>query len=169
MNRNYYKISRIIPYEGHYSREISKALIYALQYEEGINKVTGTFWPETKKRSPHLPKDKRYNKDKLEKFIKLIQFSLYFNGYKNISFKGKYDDLTRNAIEEFQDFMKLDITNDCNIDTIMSLFISKGNPNRKSLACVWSIKLDDNKAKMLYDEGYRFDGRYLTNVPGGRD
>ena len=99
----------------------------------------------------------------------MIQFSLYYNGYKDIIFNGKYDDLTIDSITKFQNFMQLEETNYCNIDTIMSLFISKGNPERKSIACDCSIKLNDDKAKMLYNEGYRFVGRYLTNVQGGRD
>ena len=169
INKNYYKISGVNPCDGHYSRDTSIALIYALQQEEGILEPTGTFGLLTKQKCPNLPYDNRYNSDKLKRFIKLIQFSLYYNGYKNINFNGEYDNLTQNAIVEFQDFMSLDCTKNCNVDTIMSLMISKGNTDRKSLGCDCSIKLDENKANMLYNDGYKIVGRYLTNVKGGRD
>ncbi len=175
LNRNYYNYFGIEPCDGHYSRDTNKAVIYALQAEEGLDTDTanGRFGPTTKARCPNLPNDARYSAETLKNFIMILQFELYFNQaelYSQIDFNGFYSDTIRKSVSAFQKFMCLPNTSGfADVGTIMSLMVSTGDPERSARGCDCSVKLDAAKVLTLYSAGYRYVGRYLTNVPGGID
>lgn len=175
LNRNYYRYFGIGPCDGHYSRDTNKAIIYAWQAEEGLdtNTANGNFGPTTKEKCPNLPNDSRYSGQTLKNFTRILQYALYFNGVElseNTGFNGEYNANTKKCVQNFQKFMCLPNTNgNADVGTIMSLMLSKGDTSRAAKGCDCSTKLDASKVSTLYNAGYRYVGRYLTNVPGGRD
>lgn len=70
------------------------------------------------------------------------------------------------AIEIISGSPALPITRQLDVNTWMSLFISKGNPDRAALGCDCATVLNADKATALYNEGYRYVGRYLTGYVG---
>ncbi|MDO4556891.1 MAG: DUF1906 domain-containing protein [Lachnospiraceae bacterium] len=175
LNRNYYNYFGVEPCDGHYSRDTNQAVIYAWQAEEGLDTQTanGNFGPTTKAKCPTLPIDGRYSLATLRNFIRIMQFELYFNkvqGSTELSFDGRYLNETIECVKSFQNFMCLPKTDGyADVGTIMSLMVSTGDPDRGAKGCDCSTKLDAQKASALYNAGYRYVGRYLTNVSGGRD
>ncbi len=172
LNKGYYQYCGIMPCDGHYSRDTNEALIYALQAEEGLDTDTanGYFGPTTKRLCPNLPIDIRYSSDKLKTFTKILQYSLYFNkaeGFTNITFSGTYDNVTRTAVQKFQEFACLSPADgNASVGTIMSLMVSTGDPDRSAQGCDCATQLDDSKVSALYNAGYRYVGRYLTGYVG---
>lgn len=175
LNKGYYNYCGIMPCDGMYSRDTNKALIFAWQAEEGLDPATatGTFGPTTKQLSPHLPLDLRYPQQTLDDFIVLSKYQLYCNkvdGASNLSFNNKYDNPMLSCVSNFQSFMCLPNTSgQIDVGTTMSLLTSKGDTDRAAAGFDCCTKLDSQKVGALYNAGYRYVGRYLTNVPGGRD
>ena len=59
------------------------------------------------------------------------------------------------------------VTGQGDVNTWMSLLLSKGNPDRTAKACDCSTVLNQKQAQALYNAGYRYIGRYLTGTVGG--
>ena len=175
LNRGYCNYCGIMPCDGIYSRDTNKALIFAWQAEEGLDPATatGSFGPTTKKLSPNLPNDSRYSQQTLNDFIALSKYQLYCNkvdGTSNLDFNSKYDGTMVSCVGNFQSFMCLPNTSGyIDVGTTMSLLTSKGDTDRAAAGFDCCTKLDSQKVSALYNAGYRYVGRYLTNVPGGRD
>lgn len=96
----------------------------------------------------------------------MLQFALFVNGFGNGNFNGNFDGTTQQAVRDFQDFYKITKTGKVDIGTWMSLFLSSGDPNRPALGADCAMILNQAKAKTLYDNGYRYIGRYLTGTYG---
>ncbi|MCR5608939.1 MAG: DUF1906 domain-containing protein [Lachnospiraceae bacterium] len=166
LNRNYYQYVGIKPCDGVYSRDTNKAMIYALQVEEGDSKPDGVFGNGTYNNCPTLSQGSTKTR-----FVKLVQAAAYTNGYyKNFSFDGVYDAELTNEVKAFQKFMKLPDTNGTTTKgTMKSLLVSCGDKNRPGTGCDTATRLDEAKIATLKNEGYKYVGRYLTKVPGGLD
>lgn len=168
LNRKYYNYFGIKPCDGHYSRETNEAEIYAWQCEEGLDTATanGHFGPTTKKLCPNLPYDSRYPSDTLKNFIRLLQYSLYFNEVDDRSklpFNDTYGLQVRTCVLNFQKFMCLpDESGNADVGTIMSLMVSTGDPDRAAKGCDCATQLDSAKAQSLHNAGYEYVGRYLS-------
>ena len=180
-NRTYEDyIGALIPCDGVYGRSTSKALVYALQAEEGmpVGTATGNFGAKTQELCPQIPyvrnssaaKDYNgnyYTDAKLSEIIGLVQFGLFLNGFGDGIFDRRFNPVTQQAVLDFQAHYALPRTGKVNLDTWMSLFISSGNPKRSAIAADCATILNAAKAKTLYDNGYRYIGRYLTGTYGG--
>ena len=179
-NRTYEDYIGLIPCDGVYGRSTSRALVYALQAEEGmpVGVATGNFGPATRSLCPQIPyvRDSSAAKDyngnyysdyQLSKIIELLQFGLFLNGFGDGVFDGKFNPVTQQAVLDFQEHYALPKTGIVDLDTWMSLFISSGNPDRPAIAADCATILNEAKAKTLYDNGYRYIGRYLTGTYGG--
>lgn len=164
LNKKYNKYFGIMPTDGVYSRSTNKALIYALQAEEGLTTsvANGTFGPTTLKLCPDI----KYN-DSRKNFVQLLEYVLYCNGFDPGDFTGFYGDSVKVAISKFQEFMCLNITGNADIRTHMSLYTSCGDPTRPAAACDTSTKLTAETIKTIKSEGYTHVGRYLTNAKTG--
>ncbi len=178
-NRKYESYIGLIPCDGVYSRSTNSALIYAYQAEEGlpVSVANGNFGPTTRKCAPNIPYTRSsgaaltyngnyYSDSQISTFTKLLQFALFVNGFGNGSFNGNFDTATRQAVKDFQNFYKLGVTGTVDIGTWMSLFLSSGDPNRSALGADCAMILNEARAKTLYDNGYRYVGRYLTGTYG---
>ena len=179
-NRKYEAYTGLVPCDGVYGRNTNKALIYAIQAEEGlpVGTATGNFGPTTKSCIPEIPysatgdaaksyQGEYYNSAQIKSFIELMQFALFIHGFGDGDFDGKFDSATKLAVREFQSHYALPKTGIVDINTWMSLLISSGNPDRTAIAADCATILNEAKAKTLYDNGYRYIGRYLTGTYGG--
>lgn len=178
-NRKYEAYIGLIPCDGVYGRSTNSALIYAYQAEEGlpVGVANGNFGPTTRKCAPNIPYTRSsgaaltyngsyYTDAQISTFTKLLQFALFVNGFGSGNFNGNFDGTTQQAVRDFQDFYKLTKTGKVDIGTWMSLFLSSGDPNRPALGADCAMILNEARAKTLYDNGYRYVGRYLTGTYG---
>ncbi len=178
-NRKYESYIGLIPCDGVYGRSTNSALIYAYQAEEGlpVGVANGNFGPTTRKCAPNIPYSRSsgaalnyngnyYSDSQISTFTKLLQFALFVNGFGSGNFNGNFDSATQQAVRDFQDFYKLNVTGKVDIGTWMSLFLSSGDPNRPALGADCAMILNEARAKTLYDNGYRYVGRYLTGTYG---
>ena len=176
LNANYESYIGLIPCDGVFGRSTNKALIYAIQAEEGmpVSVANGNFGPSTRNCCPTIPYSNvetsyygnTYSSSKINKFSKLINMGLYAHGIGNGNYPTSVNSID---IKQFQNKFALPITGIANLSTWLSIFISCGDVNRTAKGCDCATKLDVNKAQTLYNNGYRYVGRYLSNVPGGLD
>lgn len=162
LNRTYENYVGIIPCDGLYQRDMNTALIKMLQAIEGLapDAATGSFGPYTKDNLPILPNSNN------GEAIKLFRFCLACNGYSTFSSSPIWNDDIVNQITIFQNEYKLPITGKGDLNTWMSLLLSKGNSDRPAAACDCATVLDSVKASALYANGYRYVGRYLSGTVG---
>jgi len=149
----------LVPCDGIYSRSTNKALVYALQIEEGITAPNGVFGPTTKSKCPVLSVGS--NKSK---FIYLLQYALYCNGkeFDPNGFDGGYGTGVKNAVTKFQTFCGLNGDGIAGSQTFASLLVSTGDTTRKGTACDCSTTITPAIAATLKANKYTIVGRYLT-------
>ena len=174
LNANYEAYIGITPCDGIYGRRTNKALIYAIQAEEGMSTsvANGNFGPSTKRCCPTIPysnvetsyNGSMYTDAKIGRFAKLVNMGLYVNGVGDGNFETT---VSISSIKHFQSKYALPITGIVNLTTWLSIFISSGDTSRSAKACDCATILTTAKAKTLYDNGYRYVGRYLSGTIGG--
>ena len=176
LNRNYENYIGLMPCDGVYGRNTNKALIYALQAEEGLTapgsgvgtEANGNFGPTTQRLCPTLPDTSNsLSTEKEYKFTKLLQHSLYCNGFGTFGANGSYDAQTEQEVRNFQAFYALPVTGVANLRTWLSLLTSCGDTSRPAKGADCATILTAEKAKTLADNGYEIVGRYLTGYIGG--
>ncbi len=176
LNRRYERYIGLMPCDGVYGRNTNKALIYALQAEEGLSvpgsgvgtEANGNFGPTTQKLCPTLPDTTRKLTDLKEaNFTRILDFSLYCNGFGVFDNSGAFDDDTRTALREFQQHLALPVTEVADLGTWMSLLTSKGDTSRPAEAFDCATILTPVKAQTLKNAGYKIGGRYLTGTISG--
>ena len=172
LNANYFSLFKsalgYIPTGGTYDRKTSKALIYAVQKEIGTA-ADGALGNDSFKKMPSISVGCTNTA-----LVKLLQGAMACNGF-SAGTDGVYDEALKEKITEFQKFMLLDLDNyvtlgSVNRRTWCALLWSKGDPDREPNACDCRTKiLSQDVANGLYSKGFRYIGRYLTNVSGGYD
>ncbi len=169
MNNNYSAYIGLAPCDGLYSREMNQAFIIVLQAIEGLSpqEATGNFGVTTKNKCPILPNGNNVNAGNKNNAIKLLKSILCCNGFFSGTINEDWNSELVDALKNFQIKYALKISGIADIDTWMSLLISKGNTDRTALACDCATILDSKKATALYNAGYRSVGRYLTGTVGG--
>lgn len=161
LNRDYNDYIGLMPCDGLYARDTNKALIYALQKEEGMSTsvANGFFGNGTTSLCPTLtPGDSRTG------FVLIVQYALYCNGksFDPGEFDGKYGVGVVSAVKAFQEFMCLPQTGYADMPTIKALLSSSGDTTRAASACDTATILTADTAKTLRENGYKIVGRYLT-------
>ena len=184
LNRKYEDYTGLTPCDGVYGRNTNKAIIYALQAEEGLplGVANGNFGETTKLCLPQIPYNRDstaarrypgtsagayYTDEQISSLTKLMQFALFVNGYGNGSFDGIYTSTTQKDLQNFQKEYVIQMTGIVDKGTWMSLFISCGDITRNALAADCATILTLEKAQTLYSNGYRIVGRYLTGTYNG--
>ena len=172
LNRNYVRktgIIGLIACNGIPDRNMSKAVIIALQYEEAgktMNGVDGIYGNNTLNKAPELALGSTK-----EEYVRIAQMCMMLM-YNNRYVSGVYDSFFENTVKSFQEFYCL--TQDPGVVpgvigriTWASLLSSKGDTSRTATACDCSERiLSDAKAQKL-KETYDIVGRYLTGTVGG--
>ncbi|MEC1922833.1 DUF1906 domain-containing protein [Bacillus subtilis] len=161
LNRDYNDYIGLMPCDGLYGRDTNKALIYALQKEEGMSTsvANGFFGNSTTSLCPTLtPGDSRTG------FVLIVQYALYCNGksFDPGEFDGKYGVGVVSAVKAFQEFMCLPQTGYADMPTIKALLSSSGDTTRAASACDTATIITAEKAQTLRNNGYKTVGRYLT-------
>lgn len=175
LNANYEAYIGLIPCDGVYGRGTNKALIYAIQAEEGMSTsvANGNFGPSTKRCCPTIPYNKAetnyngstYSNTKIGRFAKLVNMGLYVNGVGDGDFGTT---VSTASVKQFQNKYALTATGIVNLTTWLSIFISSGDTSRSAKACDCATILTTAKAQTLYKNGYRYVGRYLSGtIVGG--
>lgn len=160
INRNYESYVGIIPCDGLFGREMNKALIKVLQAAEGFtpSQANGVFGPNTKSKLVTLTKS---NYNSYPEFFKIATYALVCNEYSVDSYVN-WTSSTDKAIDDFVNLYKLPKTNNIDVNIWMQLLISKGNPDRKALACDTRFEITEELLNKLKNDGYKIVGRYLT-------
>lgn len=169
----YWQNIGLIPCNGIPERNMSKAIIYALQYEEakainpsnpnvaGVDGIVGT---NTLNNAPVLSQasDKKA-------FVRILQMAIACMYLRDVGLDGVFDTSVKAAVEDFQKFMCLNQNSSVTLGTVerktwASLLLSKGDVSRHAGACDCSTILDLGKAQGIKAKGYNYVGRYLTGT-----
>ena len=164
LNREYESYIGLAPCDGLYGREMSASMIMALQALEGIQDPNGNFGNQTKALLPMLPDTNgALPTQTREGAVSLVHYALICNGYTGASWDSTvWSSDTTSAIEAFQADMCIPVTGLADTNTWMSLFLSKGNPDRAATACDTRFEMTQQNIVTLKSLGYQIVGRYLT-------
>jgi peptidoglycan hydrolase-like protein with peptidoglycan-binding domain len=154
------------PADGHFSRNVQIALVYAIQYEVGLSDstVTGSIGPATRAGIQAQGYVSEGSADTTKHWVRLFQSALAFNGYSNRWGDGGgtfSSDLTR-IVSTFQRFCMLPDTGAGDYQTWLSLLVSTGDPDRLGKAIDCAIPLNTATIATIKANGYQIAGRYLT-------
>lgn len=156
----------VIPCDGHYSRDVQKALMKAIQYESGVpdEDANGNFGPATQAglRAHTL------SEGSTGRWVELFSAACVFNGEvegTGASFESRFDTGLRAYVRKFQDFSVLPVTGIGDYATWAQLLVSTGDPDRPARACDTRFHISVARSRALYAAGYRVVGRYLDEDP----
>lgn len=149
----------IIPCDGHNSRDVSKSMLYAIQYELGMADGTanGVFGPGTQSGL----KNHTVAVGTTGTWALLFNAAMILNR-RPVDF-GNFTATTKAAVETFQSFAKLAVSGIGDFATWASLLVSYGDQSRKGQACDGVTRITAARAAALKAEGITYIGRYLTN------
>jgi peptidoglycan hydrolase-like protein with peptidoglycan-binding domain len=168
MNRTFYDRSWffIIPADGHSSRDVAKAQIWALQLELAVPGANGNFGPGTRAAlRARGPLTAGAADTGTSIFVRLFQAGMIFNRYE-IPFDGVFTQAVGQQVASFQEFVALPVNGTGDYQTWCSLLVSNGDPERRGAALDCVTEITSARAGALFGAGYRVAGRYLSNVPG---
>lgn len=156
----------LIPCNGVTDRYMMKGIIATLQYEEAGKSMTGVdglYGNNTLNRAPNLTLGTSQ-----KEYVKIAQMCLMCMMEVDAGIDGIFDATLKAQIQTFQSHYCLTSAASGVIDRITwaSLLSSKGDSTRPALACDTSFQLNAAKAKSLYQDGYRYVGRYLSGFVG---
>ncbi len=160
INREYKAYTGIIPCDGLYGREMNTAIIQVLQAIEGFDPsvCNGNFGNGTK---GALREITVFNASNNPDWVWIASVALVCNNRlaeATTTWTTDFED----ALRFFQGLHALVINGKLDTNTWMSLFISKGNPDRPAIACDTRFEITDALAQRLVADGYQIVGRYLT-------
>lgn len=137
LNLRYESYIGIIPCDGIYGRAMNLAMINVLQAIEGysVDDATGNFGDGTKRNLPILPDTS--NSDA----IVLFRYCLACNGY-SAGTSSSWDAQLETLIRSFQAEYLIPVTGKGDVNTWMSLLLSKGNPDLAASGCDCATILD---------------------------
>ncbi|MDR0286045.1 MAG: DUF1906 domain-containing protein [Propionibacteriaceae bacterium] len=155
----------LIPCDGVHSRQILTAMLYALQYEFGMNDDTanGNFGPGTQSGLRAQAPVRQGDFDTSRHFIRLFQGALRLNGY-DCPFDGTFNAATKQQTAAFQDLMELPATGDGDFGTWCALLVSTGDPDRAVTGLDTSTQLVSAQTKSAKAGGYTHVGRYIVGA-----
>lgn len=156
----------VIPADGHTSKTLQQAMLYAVQYEIGMadGVANGNFGPGTKSGLESKGGLSEGDVDGSKFFVHLFQAGLILNGY-SVSFSGTFNTATVQATKEFQKFVVLSESGSANLQTWAALLVSTGDPDRPGTGADCVDTLTDARMTTLRNAGYTHFGRYLLNAP----
>ncbi len=166
LNREYNAYIGLIPCDGIVTKTTSRAMIMALQVEhkKQYSTVTldGKWGPDTMKKCPTL---QRYGTITNRKYVYLLQYALYINGYDPNGFDGGFGAGVQSAAKKFQAFVGLTADGIVGPQTWASLMVSYGDPDRACQGADCMKPLTEHTAAMLAKDGRTAIGRYIVGGP----
>ncbi|MFF3336189.1 glycoside hydrolase domain-containing protein [Streptomyces sp. NPDC002888] len=154
----------VIACDGRYSRDVQRALMFAVQYELGMTDdvANGVFGPGTQNGLKSIA----LSAGSTGAWVRLFSAAMAFNQRDGVTFTDTFGAGLAVRVAAFQEFVKLPITGKGDFATWASLLVSTGDTSRRGTAADCSTEVTDARAKALAAAGYRVVGRYLSNVPG---
>ncbi|MFF4256960.1 glycoside hydrolase domain-containing protein [Streptomyces sp. NPDC001663] len=154
----------VIPCDGNFSRDVQKALVRAIQYELGMSDdvATGALGPATRQGL----RQHTVSEGSTGTWVSLFSAAMLFNRRPGVSFTGSFDAGLAARVRDFQSFVRLAVNGQGDFPTWASLLVSTGDSTRAGTACDTVTEVTAARAAALYAAGYRYIGRYLSNVPG---
>ncbi|CAL9328902.1 glycoside hydrolase domain-containing protein [Streptomyces sp. enrichment culture] len=153
----------IVPCDGHFSRDVQKALMFAIQYEIGMSDdvANGVFGPGTQQGI----RNNLLSEGSSGTWVSLFTAAMIFNKRGGVFFSSQFDADLATRVRSFQNFVKLPVTGRGDFQTWASLLVSTGDATRKGTAADCVTEVTNERAVALRDAGYQIVGRYLSNVP----
>ncbi len=154
----------LMPCDGHYSRDVQEALIYAIQYEIGMSDdvANGVFGPGTQaglREHPVAAGDSGV-------FVRLFRAGMVFNGASE-AFSDTFNSALEEEVREFQHFSMLTENGRGDFATWAQLLVSTGDSSRPGTAADCISTVTPARAQTLISAGYQIVGRYLDERPSG--
>ena len=155
-----------VPTDGHFLRDTHRAMMFAVQYEVGLDDgvANGNFGPTTKSKLQQYGGLTVGSTDTTKFFVHLFQLALRVNGYA-VPFDGVFSAAMANDVAGFQQFVALPQSGTANLQTWASLLVSTGDPDRAGTGADCVATLTPDRLATLRNAGYVYFGRYLTNTP----
>ncbi|WP_309735689.1 glycoside hydrolase domain-containing protein [Microbacterium sp. SORGH_AS_0428] len=156
----------IVAADGHFTRDIHRALMFSLQYELNMDDgvANGNFGPGTKSGLQSNANLSVGSTDTSKYFVHWFNFILRINGYAT-TFSGSFTSSTAALVSDFQSFVGLPSSGTGNLATWASLLVSTGDPDRAGTGADCITTLTSARLSTLRSAGYTHFGRYLTNTP----
>ncbi|GAA2540533.1 DUF1906 domain-containing protein [Streptomyces levis] len=153
----------VVPCDGHFSRDVQKALMFAIQYEIGMSDdvANGVFGPGTQQGI----RNNLLSEGSSGTWVSLFTAAMIFNKRGGVFFSSQFDADLATRVRSFQNFVKLPVTGRGDFQTWASLLVSTGDATRKGTAADCVTEVTNERAVALRDAGYQIVGRYLSNVP----
>ncbi|MDA5140562.1 DUF1906 domain-containing protein [Streptomyces sp. AD681] len=152
----------VMPCDGHFSRDVAKSMVYAVQYEIGMadGVADGWFGNQTEAGlAEHV-----LSVGAVGNWVRLFSAAMMFN-QRFDAFTTAFESTLATAVRSFQRFAALEETGKADVRTWASLLVSYGDQDRKGGACDGVTRITNARAATLKAEGITIVGRYLT--PGG--
>lgn len=165
LNRRY--VSRqdffVIPCDGRHSRDVARSMLLAIQYELGMadGVANGVFGPGTQSGL----KEHGVGPGSTGVWVELFTAAMILN-QRSVPLTTQFTDTVLSRVTEFQNFTRLPATGRGDFQTWASLLVSTGDPSRTGTASDCVTTITPARARTLHSNGYRYVGRYLSNVPG---
>jgi len=149
----------IMPCDGHHSRDVAKAMLFAIQYELGMadGSANGVFGPATQAGL----KSHTVSAGSQGVWVSLCSAAMMLNK-RPVTFTSSFDAALANEVRTFQSFAKLGVTGSGDFPTWASLLVSYGDQTRSGEACDGVTKITPARAATLKAQGVKYVGRYLT-------
>ena len=156
----------IIPADGSYSRDVQKALVYAIQEELNVAGANGNYGPGTRAAINSRSAITVGDTDQASKcWVRLFQAALRFNNIES-GFNGSFSSADSDLTADFQRFACLPVTGKGDYQTFSSLLVSSGDPERVGKAADCVTQITPERATTLVANGRTLVGRYLTGTSG---
>jgi peptidoglycan hydrolase-like protein with peptidoglycan-binding domain len=155
----------LVPCDGVFSRQIQRALLFALQYEMGMADGTanGNFGPGTRDGLRSQAQVGLGSVDLTRRFVRLYQASLRFNTY-DVPFNGAFGAETENVTRGFQSFMELPESGRGDYSTWCALLVSNGDTTIATSGFDTNRQLTPAEARGAVASGYVTVGRYIVGA-----
>lgn len=152
----------LIPCDGNFSRDVQKAMLTAIQFALGMSddQASGVFGPGTQAGL----RGHSVATGTTGEWVQLFSAALVFNGYG--FFTNAFTAQLEVAVRLFQRFSALAETGQGDFATWAQLLVSTGDPERAGTAADCVTTVTPARARVLFDAGYRFVGRYLDERVG---
>jgi peptidoglycan hydrolase-like protein with peptidoglycan-binding domain len=156
----------VIPADGSYSRDVQKALVYAIQEELGVAGANGNYGPGTRAAVASRADVQVGSADSGGgRWVRLFQAAMRFNLCQG-GFNGTFSSSDSSLVSSFQSFCHLPVTGRGDYQTWSSLLVSNGDPDRAGQAADGITEVTAARAATLANDGRFVIGRYLTSAAG---
>lgn len=153
----------LLPCDGLFSRGTQQGMMFAIQYELGMSDsvANGNFGPGTKSGLQANATVSLGSTDGNTNWVRLFQGALRMNDY-DAPLTGAFDAATQTKTLSFQEHSALPASGVGNFTTWASLLVSTGDETRPGIASDMATQLTAAHCSLLYANGYRTVGRYLS-------